>query len=159
VTRGLAKGSTEKPLLLFVCQANICRSPFAAAVAGRRLPGYRIESAGLDRRAGRHTPPNVAEEAARIGLDMSPCLSTPLTEDHLRRADLTFVMDLMQLEELRRQFPQFAERIVPLGLFAENAAVEIADPNHKDAATTKRIMTQIVSAIEGLTSALTRRAS
>jgi protein-tyrosine-phosphatase/predicted ATP-grasp superfamily ATP-dependent carboligase len=146
---------SKKPTILFICQANICRSPFAAAVAGRRLHKYQIESAGFDRRAGRRTPPSVAEEAERMGIDMSECTSTPLTADHIRRADLILVMELTQLEQLTKQFPNSTERVVPLGLFAFNSTVDIEDPNRKDAATTKRIMLQIVSAIDGLASAVT----
>jgi protein-tyrosine-phosphatase/predicted ATP-grasp superfamily ATP-dependent carboligase len=150
---GAARGS-KKPSLLFVCQANICRSPFAAAVAGRRLPGYQIESAGFDHRAGRRTPPNVAEEGARMGFDMSECASTPLTRAHIERADLILVMEFKQFEQLTKQFPDSLDRVVPLGLFASEAAIDIADPNHQDAATTKRVMMQIVSSIEGLASAI-----
>jgi predicted ATP-grasp superfamily ATP-dependent carboligase/protein-tyrosine-phosphatase len=145
---------SKKSVLLFVCQANICRSPFADMVAVRRLRGFEIESAGFDHRAGRHTPPNVAEEAARMGFDMSACASTPLTEAHVRRADLILVMEFKQYEQLAKQFPDSQDRVVPLGLFAAEPAMDIADPNHKDAATTKRIMLQVVSAIEGLASAI-----
>jgi protein-tyrosine-phosphatase/predicted ATP-grasp superfamily ATP-dependent carboligase len=145
----------KKPSLLFICQANICRSPFAAAAARHCIPGYQIESAGFDRRAGRHTPPNVSEEAGRIGFDMSECSSTPLTEEHIRRADLILVMEFAQLEQLTKQFPDSLDRVVPLGLFASKPTVNIADPNHKDAVTTKRVMMQIVSALNGLASAIT----
>jgi protein-tyrosine-phosphatase/predicted ATP-grasp superfamily ATP-dependent carboligase len=149
-----AASATKKPSLLFICQANICRSPFAAAVATDRILGMQIESAGFDRRPGRQTPPNVQEEAIRMGFDMSECRSTPLIEEHLRRADLILVMEFAQLEQLIKQFPDSLVRVIPLGLFASKPTVDIADPNRKDAVTTKRVMMQIVSAIDGLASSI-----
>ncbi|HEY2036846.1 MAG TPA: ATP-grasp domain-containing protein, partial [Steroidobacteraceae bacterium] len=80
--------ATRAPFIVFLCQANICRSPFAATVARTRLSSCRIASAGFDPRADRPTPPNVAEEAIRMGIDMAECRSTPVSEDLLRVADL-----------------------------------------------------------------------
>jgi protein-tyrosine-phosphatase len=85
---------------------------------------------------------------------MSECASTPLTQGHIDRADLILVMEFKQFEQLAKQFPDALDRVVPLGLFATEAVIDIADPNHKDAATTKRVMMQIVSSIEGLASAI-----
>src|SRR3989442_14519639 len=36
-----------RPATLIICHGNICRSPFAAALLGRALPGLRVESAGV----------------------------------------------------------------------------------------------------------------
>jgi protein-tyrosine-phosphatase/predicted ATP-grasp superfamily ATP-dependent carboligase len=138
---------SRPPQLLMLCQANICRSPFAAEVARIRLAGCRISSAGFDPRANRPTPPNVAEEATRMGVDMSACRSTPVSEELLRAADLILFMDLKQYEQLRTHYPQHLERALPLGLFARPPAVEIEDPNHQDAAATRRILAQIAGAI------------
>lgn len=143
-----------RPSILFVCQANVCRSPFAATVAKRILHDLQIESAGFDARLGRPTPPNVSEQAKRLGFDMSECASQSLTPKHVRNADLIFVMELGQLERLRREFPDIQDRVIPLGLFSPGATVEIEDPNHKDAATTKRVLVQIASAIQAFASAL-----
>ncbi|WP_243231855.1 hypothetical protein [Microbacterium sp. CIAB417] len=38
--------------VLIVCAANVCRSPFAAFLLGRELPGLLVESAGVAARAG-----------------------------------------------------------------------------------------------------------
>jgi predicted ATP-grasp superfamily ATP-dependent carboligase/protein-tyrosine-phosphatase len=149
-TRLAAVRGSRPPLLVMLCQANICRSPFAALVARTRLANCRIASAGFDPRADRHTPPNVAEEAIRMGVDMSECRSTPVSEELLRAADLILFMDLKQYDELRSRFPQHLERAVPLGLFAEPVTVEIEDPNHQDAIVTRRILIQIEDAVARL---------
>jgi protein-tyrosine-phosphatase/predicted ATP-grasp superfamily ATP-dependent carboligase len=155
ISLGSTAGTLKRPSLLFVCEANICRSAFAAVVAAHRLPGFQIESAGFDSRAGRQTPPNVSEQARRMGFEMSQCASKPLTDEHVRGADLIFVMNLAQFERLTQQFPGSLGRVLPLGLFATQRTVEIEDPNHKDAATTNRVMVQIASAIERLAIAFT----
>lgn len=145
---------SRAPLIVILCQANICRSPFAAQVARTRLTGCRIVSAGFDPRGNRATPPNVAEEAIRMGIDMSGCRSTPVSEDLLRTADLILFMDLKQYDQLRGRFPQYLARAVPLGLFAEPAAVEIEDPNHQDADATRQILVQIEQAVGQLAQTL-----
>ncbi|HEX5461308.1 MAG TPA: ATP-grasp domain-containing protein [Steroidobacteraceae bacterium] len=154
IARLAAVSESRAPRLLMLCQANICRSPFAALVARTRLANCRIDSAGFDPRAGRTSPPNVAEEAIRMGIDMSECRSTPVSEDLLRAADLILFMDLKQYDQLCSRFPQHLERAVPLGLFAEPAVVEIEDPNHQDATVTRRILIQIEAAIARLAEAL-----
>jgi predicted ATP-grasp superfamily ATP-dependent carboligase/protein-tyrosine-phosphatase len=138
---------SRAPLVVILCQANICRSPFAAMIARTRLSSCRIASAGFDPRGNRATPPNVAEEAIRMGVDMSECRSTPVTEDLLRTADLILFMDLKQYDLLRERFPQHVARAVPLGLFADPVAVEIEDPNHQDAEATRRILLQIEGSV------------
>lgn len=145
-----AAHGSRSPSIVFLCQGNICRSPFAAMVARDRLKGFRIDSAGFDRRANRITPVNVVEAAASMGYDMSQCRSRVVTEDLVRTADLVFLMDREQHEKLVAGFPQCVDKAVPLGLFADLPVAEIEDPDLKDAATTHRILLQIVSAIEGL---------
>ena len=89
-----------------------------------------------------------------MGIDMSDCRSTPVSEDLLRAADLILFMDLKQYEQLRSRYPRHLGRAVPLGLFAEPAVVEIEDPNHQDAIVTRRILIQIEGAIARLAAAL-----
>lgn len=150
VRRVAAARASGKPSIVFLCQGNVCRSPFAAMLARDRLGGFRVDSAGFDRRANRVTPANVAEGAALLGYDMTHCRSTPVTEDLLRSADLVCFMDFGQLDQLIETYPRFKQYSVPLGLFADPPVVEIEDPDRQDAATTRRVLLQIVSAVDGL---------
>lgn len=150
VRRIQAARASRKPSIVFLCQGNVCRSPFAAMLARDRLGGFQIDSAGFDRRANRVPPANVAEGAAVLGYDMTQCRSTPLTEDLLRAADLVCFMDFGQWDQLAETYPRFRESSVPLGLFADPPVVEIEDPDRQDAATTRRVLLQIVSAVDGL---------
>lgn len=74
--------SPNETSILFVCTANQCRSPFAAAIARQAvgtLP-FVIASAGL-MNCDRTVPPNGLQVAAEFGLD--------LADHRSRRADLS----------------------------------------------------------------------
>ncbi|MHB8816739.1 MAG: arsenate reductase/protein-tyrosine-phosphatase family protein [Steroidobacteraceae bacterium] len=151
VVRRVAKTRVSRsPSIVFLCQGNICRSPFAAIVARDRLEGFNIDSAGFDQRANRATPVNVVEAAARMGYDMSQCRSTAVTEGLLQTADVVCLMDLDQYDQLAKAYPYCLERTVPLGMFASPPVAEIEDPDRADDATTRRVLSQITSAVEGL---------
>lgn len=80
--------------VLFVCQGNICRSPFAAALCERLLPptfSGRIASGGFVG-PGRPPPENAVAIARDYGLDLSSHVSTAVTSESLKAADLVVVM-------------------------------------------------------------------
>ena len=141
---------SRRPKIVFVCQANICRSPFAEVVARRCIAGCDFSSAGLDARVGRVVPPNVAGEARSLGLDIVGHRSLPLTAEIAKNADALFVMEVKHYDQMAARFPQFLHKTFLLGLFAEKPAAEIPDPNFKDAATTRRVNAQIEEAIQNL---------
>lgn len=88
--------------LLVVCTANVCRSPLAAYVLGRRLTGgiagqdFAVVSAGTRARAGLAICPRVAlglsatDEGARYSEQHA---SQPLTEQLIAASDLILVPD------------------------------------------------------------------
>lgn len=142
--------ASRQPVVLFVCLGNICRSAFAELAAREYLSGCRIESAGFDRRAGRETPATVVDAATRAGFPMAGWRSKTLTEQHVRQADLIFVMDLDQFDRIGALDPDCRARVVLLGLFADIPTVAIEDPDRKDGATADRVIEQIVSAVHVL---------
>ena len=62
-----------EPRIIFICQGNICRSPFAAALLRARLCDRRVSigSAGTLPQPGRATPIFGVEAAAEYGVDLS----------------------------------------------------------------------------------------
>ena len=149
--------ASREPVVLFVCLGNICRSSFAELAAREHLSGCRIESAGFDRRPGRQTPATVVEAAGREGFPMAGWRSKTLTEEHVRRADLIFVMDLDQFDRIGALYPGCRARVVLLGLFADSPTVAIDDPDRKDGATADRVIQQILSAVHALSVGLKAR--
>ena len=101
--------------VLFVCHGNICRSPYAAAVARKLLPAtVAVESAGFVG-PDRPSPPEAVAVAAERGLDLVPHRSQLIEIEHLRDVDLVIVMDEQQRHRLVDARPVIAGRVVLLG--------------------------------------------
>jgi protein-tyrosine-phosphatase/predicted ATP-grasp superfamily ATP-dependent carboligase len=156
----ISSASARPHSLLFVCYGNICRSPFAEAVARVTLPStLEVASAGFHHNENRPCPPNVGEAAAKIGVDMSEARSRRVTQGMVDRADLILVMDLGNYEQLVAEFPDAVPRTTLLGLFGTpGAQPTIADPYGSSADETERVLLQIQNAVTGLASTLGVRA-
>ena len=91
--------------ILFVCQGNICRSPFAAAAfAGSyAINGTRAVTAASAGFIGPgRTPPAKALSAAlRHGINISAHRSEMITPERLQTADLVVVMSAEQARAIR----------------------------------------------------------
>lgn len=119
--RALESLRTLQPIesLIFVCQGNICRSPFAAEVFVQLLPEhlrphYRVSSAGLW--GGQESPP---EEAIRVGftrgIDLTGHRSRLLSRADLKPVDLVVVMSSAQRREVVKKFGWSADAVLVLG--------------------------------------------
>lgn len=105
--------------ILFVCEGNIFRSPFAAAALRRLLPAdasaaVRIASAGF-LGPGRPPPPPALRAAARRGVDLSAHHSALLTHAAVYGARLILVMEPRQAWRLRMRFGVPGSRILVMG--------------------------------------------
>lgn len=128
----LAHAGTNAPVL-FLCQGNICRSPFAAAMFARAMAGsVAVTSGALQLRSGRPTPEIGQRVAARHGIDLSAHRSNALTAAMVREAALIVVFDRINLAWLAARFPQLATPVVMLGHVA--GADEMEDPVDGDVA-------------------------
>jgi protein-tyrosine-phosphatase/predicted ATP-grasp superfamily ATP-dependent carboligase len=136
--------------ILFLCYGNICRSPLAAALAEKRLSGVTIDSAGFHEQTGRSCPQKILRIAESFRTDLSSHRSARVTRDGLANADLVIAMDLENLNCVRQEFPEMANRTTLLGLFATPETVAIADPYLADEAATSSICEQIRQGIDGL---------
>jgi protein-tyrosine-phosphatase/predicted ATP-grasp superfamily ATP-dependent carboligase len=137
--------------ILFVCYGNICRSPLAAALAQESLAQVEIESAGFHAATGRSCPEKMLRIAGSLRLDLAQHRSARVTSEQLLCADLVIAMDLENLDHVRTECPEALSRTTLLGLFAEPAMLNIADPYEADESTTSKVCGQIRSGIEGLT--------
>jgi protein-tyrosine phosphatase len=99
----------EPRSILFVCHANLCRSPFAAGAFLRSCPpdlkrSIRVTSAGfigLDR----SSPEKALAAASRFEVDLSAHRPRLITPEALRSADLIVVMSDQQAREVARLHP------------------------------------------------------
>ncbi len=95
----LATAGRAPASVLVICNGNIFRSPFAAAVLRRALElrglgRVRVDSAGFAG-PGRPTPLDAVAAAARRGVDLTSHSSQLVMADVVRAADLIVVMDAM----------------------------------------------------------------
>lgn len=141
--------------ILVLCYGNICRSPFAGIVAQSRLPDHEVSSSGFHRHIERHSPEQIQVVAKDMGVDVSAHRSSRVTRAQIEAADLILVMDHDNWLRLSKEFPKARARTTCLGLYADPPTVEIDDPYAADEAETRRVLTQIRSAVERLAQALT----
>jgi protein-tyrosine-phosphatase/predicted ATP-grasp superfamily ATP-dependent carboligase len=142
--------------IVFLCYGNICRSPLAAMLAEQRLKGITIESAGFHAQAGRSCPEKMLRIGNSFGIDLSSHRSARVTLDSLANADLVIVMDLENLDRLRKEFPEITDRTTQLGLFDTPARLSIADPYLAEEAATGSICEQVRAGVEGLAEWITK---
>jgi protein-tyrosine-phosphatase len=82
---------TAPPEVLFVCVHNAGRSQMAAALLHHRAAGaVTVRSAGSA--PADEINPAVVTVMAELGLDLSHEFPTPLTDEHVRAADVVITM-------------------------------------------------------------------
>ena len=114
------------PVILLVCEGNLCRSPAAELLLDALLDGVpvRIESAGLGAATGRPMPEEMRSAIAPWGLDaraVDQHRARPLTPDLLERADLVLTMTREQRTDVVRLAPSLLSRAFTLGELARLA--------------------------------------
>ena len=134
MTDGTTRIKKKKYSVLFVCTANVCRSPLAAELFRhliRRMNGtceiWSIESAGIWATPGLPVAKEVQAVLWELGIDISDHRSRVVNKNILKRFSLVLTMEAGQKEALIIEFPELKQRIYML---SEMAGVEtsIRDP-------------------------------
>jgi protein-tyrosine phosphatase len=105
------------PSVLFVCTANICRSPMAAALFKHKLDKdgqlekWRVESAGTWARDGYQAATTSQDLLEKQGLSLKEHLSRSITTKLMGQFNLILTMERGQKEALRVEFPEVGDRI------------------------------------------------
>ena len=121
------------PSVLFVCTANICRSPVAEVVFREWLrrsavPGaWLVGSAGTWAVAGSAASIYSQQMAAQRGLNLAQHRARSVDADMLAAADVVLCMAGSHREALHIEFPQHAGRI-HLWTALAGPAHDVADP-------------------------------
>jgi protein-tyrosine phosphatase len=107
--------------ILFVCTANICRSPTAAGVMRRNLArqgaGVRIEieSAGThDYHVGKPPFPTAVEVARQRGYDLTQHIARRISSGDFDHYDMILAMDRGNIASLRQVAPTRAKDKIEL---------------------------------------------
>ncbi len=149
--------------VLFVCTANICRSPMAEAVFRHKATlaglGERllIDSAGThDYRVGEAPDPRAQQAAGRRGYEISGLRARQIARADLERFDHVLAMDMKNMSALHRlgepdlwQKPQLL--LSYSRIYKER---EIADPYGANEEHFELALDMIESATDGLLAAV-----
>jgi L-threonylcarbamoyladenylate synthase len=109
-----------RPLILFVCTGNICRSPMAEYLLRRWLgpaSPWDVQSAGLAAGAGMAASEGAVTAPREKGIDLSPPRSQPLSRALVDAARVIVVMTRSQQSAVRRVHPEAADRVFLLKSF------------------------------------------
>lgn len=122
----------QVPSVLFVCTANICRSPMAAALFqslllenGSDPRTWRIESAGTWAPEGKPAAPEVIELLASRGLNIRVHRSRMVNEELLKGFRLVLTMETGHKEALLVEFRSMRGKVFTLAeMCGESGSVE-----------------------------------
>lgn len=103
------------PSVLFVCTANLCRSPMAMAILRSKVEHsseeWRIESAGTWAVEDVRTNSKTQQVMIESGLDIRDHLSQIVSAELLRSFNLILTMEPGHKEALQIEFPEVARRV------------------------------------------------
>lgn len=145
------------PKVLFLCTANRCRSPMAAAILRRILArdnceGWAVESAGTDVVPGSGAPEEALTVAEQVGINLSAHRAKPLSEELALWADLILVMEPRHAEYVRERFPGHSSKVRLLASFrpGPEESDSILDPVGMSAYHYRLFFGELMQAVEGL---------
>jgi glycosyltransferase involved in cell wall biosynthesis/protein-tyrosine-phosphatase len=136
--------------ILIVCHGNIIRSAFAANLIKQALgeqASVSIASAGLEAMPGRSAHPTALVTAAARRVDLSSHAASPLDPEVVAKSDAIFVMEIPQLVELRRRFPEAGGKTFLLSCLAPDTPLEIRDPVDGDESVFQACFDHIAQAV------------
>ena len=121
------------PAVLFVCTANICRSPMAVGIFNKILEeknpdgDWRVESAGTWGLDGEPAAAGSLAVMKNKGIDISEHRARSVSKDLLQAFDLILTMESGQKESMRMEFPEVSDRIFLLSEMV-NQKQDVDDP-------------------------------
>jgi protein-tyrosine phosphatase len=149
--------------VLFVCTANICRSPTAQAVFRHKIikaglaEFVMIDSAGThDYKIGSVPDQQAQSIASKRGYDMSDLIARQIVRADLEKFDHILAMDMKNMSALHRLGePDLWQKPKLLMTYSRlYKAKEVADPYGSDDEHFELALDMIESAVDGLISAI-----
>lgn len=105
------------PSVLFICTANICRSPMAMALLRDKVGNsadWVIESAGTWSIEGQPAATNTQKVLAQHNIELTDHRSGSVNRELLREFNLILTMESGHKEALIVEFPEIAQRVYML---------------------------------------------
>ena len=153
----LKKEKQEQKKVLFVCTANVCRSPMAERLFAHAVDRSKISkkivsySAGLSAMDGDKASQNSIDACEELGIDLSGHRSTGLTRASLQEASAVFCMTeshralINMYFELPPGYPIFLMRE-----FVEGETKELPDPYGQNLEVYRQCRDRMLEAIPTL---------
>jgi protein-tyrosine-phosphatase/predicted ATP-grasp superfamily ATP-dependent carboligase len=163
--RGPQRTASQPLRVLFVCQGNICRSPYAehkarqlAASSGMAL---EIASAGMLPRNARVSPATAQAVAARRGVSLQEHRSQHAHAELMQWAQAIVIFDATNRRSVLARYPDLADRLCFLDEFSgrEGPVREIRDPDGGSEAVFDEVYTQIDHCLNGLLASFQNRSA
>ena len=162
VDRGRGGADFPKKMVLFVCRANVCRSPMAEAIfdalAGDKGLGWRAESAGVAALEGEDVTPNARAALEEVGIHAGGHRARQVGRGMLEGADLVLAMGPRQVAALRRDFGGLSGKVHALPAYAVGAPDEegIPDPYGHTMTAFRASLRQLLEHVERVVERLER---
>lgn len=142
------------PNILFVCTANICRSPVAAALFRQKLEAYgrtpsnwTVQSAGTWATIKRGPSRFSKQLMADRGIDISGHRANMIDAALMAQSDLILCMETGHVEALKIEFPHFQNHIFTLSEMVDKP-YNIPDPYGGPLEGYQRMVTDVERLIE-----------
>jgi len=138
--------------ILLVCTGNTCRSPMAEGFLKRAwgMRGIKVHSAGINTISGLKPTEFAVRAMKKYDIDISGHLSSPLTEEMIKRADLILTMESRHKEKICEISPSTKDRVFLLKEFGLGKKEEIFDPIGGSLKSYRKCAMEIKGAIEGV---------
>jgi protein-tyrosine phosphatase len=119
--------------VLFICTANVCRSPMAEAIFNalakdRDLP-FRSESAGTAALEGRPIAPNAVAALEEVGIYPEAHRARQVSEAMIEESELVLVMSARHAAALHRLCGNLSQKIYTLPEYASGSRIEEGVPD------------------------------